>query len=139
MKRPFIAVSAVVVAIGLAGCSSGVSTLGNRDARVSINGKATNALQPVTCIQTGQSWMMRTADKDPGFTATIQLGNEVTAQAVDIHNLGNFTGTYWEGNLGKAKASVSEGRFNISGEAEGAFADKPNQRVKATFDISAEC
>ncbi len=139
MKRPFTAVAAVVVGIGLAGCSSGYSALGTSDARVSINGKATNAVQPVTCTQTGQSWAMRTIDKDPGFTATIRLGDQVKAQAVDIHNLGNFTGTFWDGNLGKAQARVSEGKFSISGEAVGFFADKPNQRVTATFDIAADC
>ena len=28
------------------------------------------------------------------------------AQTVDIRNLGNFTGTYWDDNLGKAQAKV---------------------------------
>ena len=75
-----------------------------------INGKATNALQPVTCNQTGQAWTIKTVDKEPGFTATIQLGDEVKAQTVEIRNLGNFTGTYWDDNLGKAQAKVSAGQ-----------------------------
>lgn len=138
MKRRFTA-AAVFLAVALAGCSSPPSALGSRDARVIINGKATNALQPVGCTQTGQSWTIETTDAEPGFTATIALGEEVTAQAVSIRNLGNFTGTYWEDNLGKAQAKVTEGRFNVSGEAEGFFVDKPNHRVTATFDITTDC
>jgi len=93
MKRRFL-VAAAVLAAAVAGCSSPPAALGNHDAKVMINGKATNALQPVTCNQTGQAWTIKTVDKAPGVTATIQLGDEVKAQTVEIRNLGNFTGTY---------------------------------------------
>ena len=126
MKRRFL-VAAAVLAAAVAGCSSPPAALGNHDAKVMINGKATNALQPVTCNQTGQAWTIKTVDKDPGFTATIQLGDEVKAQTVEIRN------------LGKAQARVSPGKFSISGEAQGAFADKPNQSATATFDITTTC
>ena len=138
MKRRFLAAAAVLVAV-VAGCSSPPGALSNHDAKVLINGKATNALQPVTCYQTGESWTIETLDKEPGFTATINLGDTVTAETVNIRNLGNFTGTYWDDNLGKAQAKVSSGKFNVSGEAQGAFADKPNQSTTATFDITTDC
>ncbi len=67
------------------------------------------------------------------------MGDTITAQAVDIRNLGNFTGTYWDDNLGKATAKVNQGKFTVSGEAKGAFVDKPNQSTTATFDISTGC
>jgi ipoprotein LpqH len=139
MKRRFPTAAALLVVVGVAGCSTPPAALGNHDAKVIINGKATNALQPVTCNQTGRAWTIQTVDKEPGFTATIQLGDTVTAQAVDIRNLGNFTGTYWDDNLGKAQAKVSQGKFNVSGEAKGSFADKPNQSTTATFDITTNC
>jgi lipoprotein LpqH len=139
MKRRCIGVAALLIAVVAAGCSSPPAALGNRDARVSINGKATNALQPVTCSQDGRSWTIETTNKEPGFTATIELGDEVTAQAVSIRNLGDFTGTFWNDNLGKATAEVENGRFSITGEAQGAFADKPNQSATASFDISTGC
>ena len=86
-----------------------------------------------------RAWTIETLDKEPGFTATINLGDTVTAETVNIRNLGNFTGTYWDDNLGKAQAKVSSGKFNVSGEAQGAFADKPNQSTTATFDITTDC
>ncbi len=139
MKRRFTAAAVCLLAAVLAACSSPPAALSARDARVIINGKATNALQPVSCSQTGQSWTIQTTDKEPGFTATILLGDELTAQAVDIRNLGNFTGTFWDDNLGKAQAKVTQGQFNVSGEAEGFFVDKPNHPVTATFDITTDC
>jgi len=138
MKRRFLAAAVGLVAV-VAGCSSPPAALGTHDAKVLINGKATNALQPVTCYQTGQAWTIETLDKEPGFTATVKLGDTVTPDVVNIRNLGNFTGTFWNDNLGKAQAKVSEGRFNVSGEAKGAFADKPNQSTTATFDITTDC
>ncbi len=139
MKRRFPVAAVLLVAVGVAACSSKPAALSNHDAKVIIDGKATNALQPVTCSQVGQSWTIQTLDKEPGFTATIRLGDPVTPQTVEIRNLGNFTGTYWNDNLGKAQARVNQGKFNVSGEAKGAFADKPNQSTTATFDITTNC
>jgi lipoprotein LpqH len=139
MKRRFTAAAALLVAAGAAGCSSTPAALGNHDARVSINGKATNALQPVICTQNGTTWTIESTNKDPGFTATMQLGDQVKAQMVYIRNLGNFTGTFWDDNLGKAKAEIEGGQFSISGEATGAFADNPNKSTTATFDITTTC
>jgi hypothetical protein len=139
MKRRLNAAVALFVAAGAVGCSSPPAALGTHDAKVIINGEATNALQPVTCYQTGDAWTIETLDKEPGFTATIRLGDTVTAQTVDIRNLGNFTGTYWDDNLGKASAKVSQNKYTISGEAQGAFADKPNQSTSAQFEITTDC
>ena len=142
MKRRYFVAAALLAAVGVAGsagCSSPPAALGNHDAKVIINGKATNSVQPVTCTQYGQSWTIQTLDKEPGFTATLQLGDTVTAQTVDIRNLGNFTGIYWNDNLGKASASVNQGKFNVKGEAKGAFADTPTESTTASFDISTTC
>jgi hypothetical protein len=139
MKRRSSAVAALVVAVGLAGCANPPNALGTSDARVLINGKATNALQPITCTQTGTNWTIQTLEQEPGFTATLRLGDTVTPETVTIRNLGDFTGTFWADNLGKAQARVSQDSFNVSGEAQGSFADNPNQTTTATFDISADC
>ncbi len=39
----------------------------------------------------------------------------------------------------RPRPKIEGGQFSVSGEAEGAFADKPNQRVSATFDIKTAC
>ena len=62
----------------------------------------------------------------------------LTAQVVDIRNLGNFTGTYWDDNLGKAQAKVSRA-VQRQRRSQGFFADKPNQSATATFDITTDC
>ena len=140
MKRRFSAAAALfVAAAGVAACSPPPAALGTHDAKVIIDGEATNALQPVSCYQTGEAWTIETLDKEPGFTATIRLGDTVTAQTVDIRNLGNFTGTFWDDNLGKASAKVTQNKYTISGEAKGAFADKPNQSTTAQFQITTDC
>lgn len=139
MKRRFPVAVILLTAAGVAGCSSPPAALGTHDAKVIINGEATNALQPVTCWQDGESWTIETLDKEPGFTATLQLGDTVTPEAVEIRNLGNFTGTFWNDNIGKATAKVNQGKFSVSGEAQGSFADKPNQNTTATFDITTNC
>src|ERR1044072_7273686 len=113
MKRRFPAAVALPVAPAVAGCSTPPAALGNHEAKVIINGEATNALQPITCSQNGQRWTIGKGGKEPCFTATIKLGDTVTAHAVDIRNLGNFTGTYWDGNLGKATAKVNQGKFSV--------------------------
>lgn len=139
MTRRFTVAAVLLGALTVAGCSSGADALTTHDARVIINGKATNALQPVTCTQTGRSWTIKTNDKEPGFTTTIDAGDEVTAQAVEIRNLGGFTGTFWDGNIGKAQAKISQGKFSVSGEAQGFMVDKPNRPATATFDITTDC
>jgi len=139
MTRRFPVAAVALGALIVAGCSSPADALSTHDARIVINGKATNALQPVTCSQTGTSWTIKTNDREPGFTATLQAGDEVTAQAVEIRNLGGFTGTFWNGNIGKAQAKISQGKFSVSGEAQGFMVDKPNHPATATFDITTDC
>jgi lipoprotein LpqH len=137
-KRRWGAIAgAVSLGFAIVGCSSTPQELTTPSARVVINGNGDN--YQVTCMQYGPQWMIETLDKEPGFTAAIDTGDQVTAESVDIRNVGGFTGTFWEDNIGSAQAKVSGGKFSISGEGEGSFADRPNHKVTATFDITANC
>ncbi|MGH3676262.1 MAG: lipoprotein LpqH [Mycobacterium sp.] len=127
---------AVSLGVAIVGCSSS-QQLSTPEARVVINGQGDN--YQVTCLQSGRAWTIETLDEEPGFTATVDTGDAVTAEAVDIRNIGGFTGTFWKDNIGEADAELGQGTFSISGEGEGSFADKPNHRVSATFDITANC
>jgi ipoprotein LpqH len=131
------AAGAVSLLVGIVGCSSPSDALSIPGAHVVINGQGVD-LQ-VRCEQASRLWTIETLEKEPGITATVETGDVVTAKAVDIRNVGGFTGTYWEGGIGKAEARVSQGRFTINGEAQGSFADKPNHRVTATFDVTSDC
>ena len=106
--------------------------------RSSSTVKPPTRCNPSPAIRRARVGRSRRSTRSQG-SATIQLGATVTPQAVEIRNLGNFTGIYWNDNLGKAQARVNQGKFNVSGEAQGAFADKPNHSTTATFDITTTC
>jgi lipoprotein LpqH len=138
MKRRLGTIAGVVaLGAGIAGCSSPQQELTTPDAHVVVNGQGGD--YQVQCFQTGRQWTIETLEKTPGFTATVDTGDAITAEAVDIRNVAGFTGTYWLDNIGKAEAEVGQGKFTISGEGEGSFAEKPNHRVTAQFDITANC
>jgi lipoprotein LpqH len=138
MKRYLgVIAGAASLGVAIAGCASPSQGLITPDARVVLNGKGDN--YQVTCYQSGRQWTIQTLEEEPGFTATVGTGDVITAEAVSIRNIDGFTGTFWQDNIGKAEAKVGQGTFNISGEGEGSFADRPNHQVNATFDITANC
>jgi ipoprotein LpqH len=131
-------VAAVFVAV-VAACSSPEPALGGTTAKVTINGRDTGGVQPVTCRQTGWSWMIESLDKEKGFTAVVNAGDTVTAETVDFRDVGGFTGNYWRDNIGQAEVEGVGGDYTISGSADGAYADNPTNPVTATFRIEAHC
>ncbi|HKP41110.1 lipoprotein LpqH [Mycobacterium sp.] len=140
MKTRHIAVAAAVLAAGVAGCSSQPPALGSTTAKVTIDGKDTGNPHNVVCSQTGWSWMIQTPGKDKGFTAVIDTGDKVTARSIDFRDMAGFTGTYWIDNIGNAEVTGNaDGKYTITGSANGAFTDHPTHGVTATFRIEADC
>ena len=74
MKRRFLAAAAVLAA-AVAGCSSPPAALGNHDAKVISTARPPTHCSPSPAIRPGRAWTIKTVDKDPGFTATIKLGD----------------------------------------------------------------
>jgi lipoprotein LpqH len=138
MQTRHIAVTAAVLAVGLAGCGGQPSALGSTTAKVTIDGKDTGNPHSVTCSQTGWAWTIETPDKAKGFTAVINTGNQLSAKSVDFHDFGGFTGTSW-GDVGKAEVTGAGGKYTISGSADGNYTDNPGKEVTATFRIEAHC
>jgi ipoprotein LpqH len=138
MKTRHIAVTAAVLAVGLAGCGGQAPALGGTTAKVTIDGKDTGNPHAVTCTQTGWAWTIGTSDKAKSFTAVIDTGDKLTAKSVDFHDFGGFTGTYW-GEIGKADVTGAGGKYTITGAAAGNFTDNPSKEVTATFRIEAHC
>jgi hypothetical protein len=139
METRHIAVAAAVLTAGLAGCGGQPSALGSTTAKVTIDGKDTGNPHAVRCSQTGWAWTIETPDKAKSFTAVLDTGAEVSVKAVDFHDFGGFTGSYWADRIGEAEVSGEGGKYTITGSADGSFTDNPSNAVTATFRIEADC
>jgi hypothetical protein len=139
MDNRLVATVAVVLAAAAAGCSSPPAALGGTTAKVTIDGQSTGDAHAVTCIQTGWMWNIKTPDEAKGFTAFLDTGDEVTVKSVDFRDFGGFTGTFWQGRVGKAEVTGVGGKYTITGSADGSFTDNPSNAVTATFRIEANC
>ena len=139
METRHIAVTAAVLAVTLAGCSSPAPALGSTTATVTIDGKDTGNPHAVSCNQTGWAWTIETPDQAKSFTAVLNTGGKIAVQSVDFHDLAGFSGTYLVDQIGNAEVSGVSGHYTITGSAQGNFNDNPNKTVSATFRIQASC
>ncbi|MGE2836001.1 lipoprotein LpqH [Mycobacterium sp. SMC-4] len=137
-SRHVLAVAAGVTAC-LAGCSSPQPALGGTTATVTIDGEAVNGAHPVRCQQTGWAWHIETPGDGEGFSAVLESGGPVSAKSVQFRDFGGFTGSFWFDNVGEAEASGENGRYTITGTADGNFSDRPGEAVSAQFRIQADC
>ena len=139
MDNRLVAAGAIALAAAAAGCSAPPAALGGTTAKVTINGQSTGDAHAVVCSQTGWMWNIKTPGEPRGFTAFLDTGDGVKVQSVDFRDFGGFTGTFWEGRIGKAEVTGDGGTFTITGSADGAFTDNPSDAVTATFRIEANC
>lgn len=139
METRLIVVASAVLMAAVAGCSSPPSALGGTTAKVTIDGKSTGGAHVVKCSQTGWDWTIATPDKGNGFTAVVQTGDTLTAERVDFRDFGGFTGSFWGKNIGEAEVSGVNGKYTITGSADGNYTDDPSKAVTATFRIEASC
>lgn len=138
MQTRHIAVTAAVLAVGLAGCGGQPPALGGTTAKVTIDGKDTGNPHAVQCSQTGWAWTIETPDKTKNFTAVIDTGDKLSAKSVTFNDFGGFSGTSW-GDIGKAEVTGAGGKYTITGSADGNYTDNPSKEVTATFRIEAHC
>lgn len=133
------AVAAGVVVLGAAGCSSPEPALGGTTATVTIDGNDAGGALPVTCRQTGFTWYIQTPEKEKGFTAVLAMDGPATAKSVEFRDLGGFSGNFWAGNIGDAEVTGNQGRYTITGTADGNFTAKPSDAATAKFRIQTNC
>ena len=148
MQNRFV-VAAVVAVCGVAvvaGCSSKPGTsaqppgsLPPMTAQVTINGKSAGTTNSIQCTQDGWLNTIETGDQQSGVRVVITTGDTMNAQSVVINNVGDFNGSVWQNNIGKAQASMIGATFRITGTAEGSTTAEPNKRTTANFDIKANC
>jgi hypothetical protein len=123
-----------------AGCGSPPSAVGTHTAQVKINGQRIEPAPSIRCMQQGWNWIIETPNREgPGFRAAISTGEKAVAQSVEIRELENFTGSYWQGTVGDGTASMnSGGTISISGTAKGEFGDN-SDAAEVTYDITTKC
>ncbi len=108
-------------------------------AQVTINGKSAGTTNSIQCTQDGWLNTIETGDQQSGVRVVITTGDTMNAQSVVINNVGDFNGSVWQNNIGKAQASMIGATFRITGTAEGSTTAEPNKRTTANFDIKANC
>lgn len=131
-------VPATIAVVALSGCSSPPEALGTHTAQVTVaDGQAQR--YPITCSQINWQWTIETPEHEPGFTAIVNTGPEVTAGLVYLRDVDGFSGTFGDDVVGDAQASVEDGVFRISGTAFGESAEQPAQMVRRSFSIQTTC
>jgi hypothetical protein len=140
----WIAVAATTLAV--AGCSSGPQALklGAGElvagtAKVTVNGQNTGTTQAVQCSSAGPLTTIVTGDQASGVSALVSNKDALTAEAVGIHDLGGFTGSYNAGLGGTAKVAMTGRTYDITGTADGFNTANPSFRTSGTFVIKVSC
>src|SRR3977135_3847254 len=132
--------------MAVAGCSSGPpdykpapGTLVAGTAQVTVNGKNTGTTEAVQCTPAGSLTTITTGDHASGVTALVSNKDGLPPAAVDINNVGGFTGSYNAGLGGTAKVTMTGRTYDITGTADGFNTDNPSFRTAGTFAIKVSC
>ena len=141
-----VASAALCAVAGVAGCSSKPGTspqppgsLPVSTAQITVNGKSVGPTNALRCTQDGWLHTFETGDEKSSMRVVVDAKNGLTAPSVQLKNVGDFTGSVWENNIGKAEATVIGTTFRVNGTAVGATTDNPNQEATASFDIKVNC
>lgn len=131
-------VPATIAVAALSGCSTAPEALGTHTAQVTVDDGQPQRY-PITCSQINWQWTIETPEREPGFTAILNTGPEVSAGLVYLRDVDGFSGTFGDDVVGEGRASVEDGVFHISGTAFGESAEEPAQMVRRSFSIQTEC
>jgi hypothetical protein len=93
----------------------------------------------VNCTQADSLVTITAGDNASGMTAVVDLASKPTARSVSIHNLGGFTGSYWQDLGSPARVSMGTKTYEITGSADGFHVDAPSFRKTETFAIKVAC
>lgn len=141
MRKGWGAIAAVAfagVAAAAAGCGNAQS-VPRKAAHLTIDG-ATHAARPAACSQNLGYRTLDIPDRDGHVEAVVLLsGDRAIPQWVKIRDIDGFTGSFWEGGVGDARADVAKRVYTISGSAYGINRSNPNKVVTTDFTITAEC
>ena len=148
MQNRFVITAGLAVLVGsIAGCSSstpaaparpaGAPPVGTAQVTVDAAGAAT--VGAVNCTQADSLVTITAGDNASGMTAVVDLASKPTVRSVSIHNLGGFTGSYWQDLGPVARVSTGTETYQITGTADGFHVDAPSFRKTETFAIKVAC
>jgi hypothetical protein len=130
--------AAVLIIASVAGCAE-TQTVPRKAAHLTMAG-ATHTTSPATCRQDQGYRTIDISDRGGKVEAVLLLSAaRVIPQWVKIRNVDGFTGSFWQGGVGNARADVARGAFTITGTAYGINSDNPNKVVTTDFKVAAEC
>lgn len=145
-KRLSNASAVVVIAASVGACSSSPGAtplqpgaLPAGTAQVTINDQVLPTTHAVTCMPTGSLTVITTGDDAAGTRTFVTNESALTAKAVNITDLGGFTGSYTYGLEGKADVTMNSYTYTIRGGAEGFDMKNPSLRSAGTFTIKVAC
>jgi Mycobacterium 19 kDa lipoprotein antigen len=108
-------------------------------AHLTIDG-TTHTTRPPDCSQTQSYRTIDIRDHNGQVEAVVLLsGYRAIPQWVKIRNIDGFTGSFWQGGVGDARADVTNSAYTITGSAYGINSSNPDKVVTTDFKISAEC
>src|ERR1700758_1268868 len=148
MQNRFVITAGLAVLVGIiAGCSSSTPAAPARPpgalpvgtAQVTVDAAAAATVAAVNCTQADSLVTITAGDNASGMTAVVDLASKPTVRSVSIHNLGGFTGSYWQDLGPVARVSTGTKTYQISGTADGFHVDAPSFRKTETFAIKVAC
>src|SRR5689334_7134264 len=108
-------------------------------ARITINGQQTSTAYQIECTQRSWLWIIDTLQKNPGFTAMVETGINMTPKVMRLRGMNGFTGSWAEDRPGATEVSLDGATFTISGTAHGAFDDHPTKPADVQYRMEAHC
>lgn len=106
---------------------------------MTVNGQNIGTTEAVQCSPAGSLTTITAGDQASGITTLVSNKEELTAEAVDINNVGGFTGSYNAGLGGTAKVAMTGRTYDITGTADGFNTAFPSFRTSGTFAIKVAC
>jgi ipoprotein LpqH len=106
---------------------------------MTVNGQNIGTTEAVTCTPAGSLTTITAGDQTSGVTALVSNKDELTAAAVNINNVGGFTGSYNAGLGGTAEVTMTGRTYDITGTADGFDTANPSFRTNGTFAIKVAC
>ena len=136
--------AATAAAVCVAGCSPPPvdvrpATLVIGTAQIRVNGTDLDLTDQVTCTVAGPVTTITTGTTAAGLTAKVSNDGTLTAESVNIRNLGGFTGRYTAGGGDQARVDLTGRSYAITGRADGFTTSAPAIQTSGTFTIEVAC